>query len=43
MTSLQGMLEYYEVGTNVDIIIMRQSNGEYYESTITVTLGKRED
>jgi serine protease Do len=43
MTSLQGMLEYYEAGTKVDVIIMRQSNGEYYESTITVTLGKRED
>jgi serine protease Do len=43
MTSLQGMLEYYEAGTKVDVIIVRQSNGEYIESTITVTLGKRDE
>jgi serine protease Do len=43
MTSLQGMLEYYEAGTKVEVVIMRQSNGEYNESTVTVTLGKREE
>jgi serine protease Do len=42
MTSLQAMLEYYEAGANVDVVIMRQSNGEYVESTVTVTLGKKQ-
>jgi serine protease Do len=43
MTALQGMLEYYEAGTNVTVVIERQTNGEYIEKTVTVTLGKRED
>jgi serine protease Do len=43
MTQLQGMLEYYEAGTNVNVTLERQNNGEYIEKTLTVTLGKRDE
>jgi serine protease Do len=43
MTELQGILEYYEVGTKVKVVVMRQNNGEYVEKTINVTLGRREE
>jgi serine protease Do len=43
MTSLQNMLEYYKAGTKVKVVIMRQSNGEYKEKTITVTLGHKNE
>lgn len=42
MEELQGMLEYYAAGTEVEVVLMRQSNGEYKERTIDVTLGHRE-
>jgi serine protease Do len=41
MTGLQGMLEYYEAGTKVTVVLERQNNGEYREHSVTVTLGKR--
>jgi serine protease Do len=41
MTGLQGMLEYYEAGTKVTVVLERQNNGDYREHSVTVTLGKR--
>jgi serine protease Do len=41
MTGLQGMLEYYEAGTKVTVVLERQNNGDYKEHSVTVTLGKR--
>jgi serine protease Do len=43
MTELQGILEYYEAGSTVEVVIMRQNDGEYSENTISVTLGKKEE
>lgn len=42
MEELQGLLEYYAAGTEVEVVLMRQSNGEYREQTIDVILGHRE-
>lgn len=42
MEELQGLLEYYAAGTQVEVVLMRQSNGEYKEQTIDVTLGHKE-
>lgn len=42
MEELQGLLEYYAAGTEVEVVLMRQSNGEYKERTIDVMLGYRE-
>ncbi|MDE6915954.1 MAG: trypsin-like peptidase domain-containing protein [Lachnospiraceae bacterium] len=42
MDELQGLLEFYEAGTEVEVVLMRQSNGEYKERTIDVTLGYKE-
>jgi serine protease Do len=43
MTGLQGMLEYYEAGTKVTVVLERQNNGDYKEHSVTVTLGKRSE
>lgn len=43
MDQLQGMLEYYAAGTEVEMVIMRQRDGEYRQQTIDVTLGAKED
>ncbi|MDE7321384.1 MAG: trypsin-like peptidase domain-containing protein [Lachnospiraceae bacterium] len=43
MDQLQSMLEYYAAGTEVEIVIMRQRDGEYRQQTIYVTLGAKED
>lgn len=42
MEELQGLLEYYAAGTEVEVVLMRQSNGEYKERTIDVMLGYKE-
>ena len=42
MEELQGLLEYYAAGTEVEVVLMRQSNGEYKERTIDVKLGYKE-
>lgn len=42
MEELQGLLEYYAAGTEVEVVLMRQSNGEYKERMIDVMLGYRE-
>ena len=41
MESLSNTLEYYAAGTTVDVTVMRSSNGQYVEQTISVTLGKK--
>ncbi len=40
---LQGELEYYGPGTEVTITVMRQTQGQYEEVDIKLTLGKRPD
>lgn len=42
MDELQGLLEYYAAGTEVEVVLMRQSNGEYKERTVSVKLGYKE-
>ncbi len=42
MEELQGMLEYYAAGTEVEVVLMRQSNGEYKERIVNVMLGYKE-
>ena len=42
MDELQGLLEYYAAGTEVEIVLMRQSNGEYKEQTIQVMFGYKQ-
>ncbi len=41
MSQLQGVLEYYAVGSTVDVTVMRQSTGNYEEKTFSVTLGAK--
>lgn len=41
MEELSDRMQYYAAGTTVDVVIMRSSNGEYVENTISVTLGKK--
>lgn len=41
MEELSNTLQYYKAGTTVDITVLRASNGEYVEQTISVTLGKK--
>ncbi len=38
MTQLQGVLEYYTAGTQVEVVVMRQEQGEYIERTMDVVL-----
>lgn len=42
MEQLQGLLEYYAADTEVEVVLMRQSNGEYKERTVNVKLGYKE-
>jgi len=42
MDQLQGLLEYYAADTEVEVVLMRQSNGEYKERTVSVKLGYKE-
>ena len=41
MDELQGLLEYYIAGTEVEIVLMRPAKGEYKELTVTVKLGSK--
>lgn len=41
MAELQERMQYYEAGTEVELVICRASNGEYVEQTITCTLGSK--
>lgn len=41
IAELQEQLKYYRVGETVDLLIARADNGEYKETTISVTLGDR--
>lgn len=43
MDELQGLLEYYAGDTEVEVVLMRLSNGEYKERTIEVMLEYKED
>lgn len=43
MAGLQNLLEYYAAGAKVEVVLMRQSDGEYRELTIEVTLGQKEN
>ena len=38
---LQRILKYYAAGSTVDVVFMRQENGEYVEHEIKLTLGSR--
>jgi serine protease Do len=42
MEELQGLLEYYAAGTEIEIVLMRPTKGEYKELTVTVKLGSKE-
>lgn len=42
MAEMQGLLEFYAAGTEVEVVLMRQSNGEYKERTVQVILGYKE-
>lgn len=41
MEALAERLQYYKAGTTVDVTIQRVENGQWAESTISVTLGKK--
>ncbi len=41
MEALAERLQYYKAGTTVDVTIQRVENGQWTESTISVTLGKK--
>lgn len=43
MTEIQNMLAYYAAGTKVEVIAMRQIDGEYEEYTFDVILGYKEN
>ncbi len=43
MTELQGILEYYTAGMEIEITLMRQQEGGYQEKTVNVVLGHKED
>lgn len=38
---LQNLLQYYRKGETVDIIVMRNQNGDYQEVTLSLTLGEK--
>lgn len=41
MEELADRLRYYEAGETVDVTVVRASEGEYIENTISVTLGRK--
>ena len=43
MTEIQNMLAYYAAGTKVEVIAMRQIDGEYEKYTFDVVLGYKEN
>ena len=42
MDELQGFLQYYTIGTEIEVVLMRPTKGEYKEMTVTVKLGSKE-
>lgn len=43
MKALKEILQYYAAGTEVEITIQTNQNGEWQEQKVTATLGKRND
>lgn len=44
MATLQGQMQYYKVGEEVEVTVqVPENNGEYSEQTVTVTLGERSE
>lgn len=46
ITSMEGLsdaMQYYAAGTQVEVTLQKNDNGEWREETITVTLGKKVD
>lgn len=43
MQELQSLLDYYSAGTKLEVIVMRQIEGEYTEKTFKVTLKEKEN
>ena len=41
MEQLQELMQYYEAGTTVDIVIQRPTQNGYEEKTLSVTLGSK--
>ncbi len=41
MEELKNLMQYYEAGTTVDLIVKKQTGDGYKEETVTITLGKR--
>lgn len=41
MTDLSNLLQYYSVGTKVEVTIQRKENGLYSEKNVTLTLGSK--
>ncbi len=41
MDELKDLLQYYEAGTNVDIVIQYADRGRYVEETVNITLGSK--
>ena len=44
LSSMEGLadaMQYYEAGSQVEVTLQRNENGEWREETITVTLGKK--
>ena len=43
MTEVQNLLEYYTAGTKVEVVVMRQIDGEYDKMVFEVELGNKEN
>lgn len=43
MNSLADAMQYYEAGSQVEVTLQRNENGEWREETLTVTLGKKNE
>ncbi len=43
MEGLADAMQYYEAGSQVEVTLQRNENGEWSEETITVTLGKKNE
>lgn len=43
LEGLQDIMQYYSAGTQVEVTLQTNENGEWKEQTVTVTLGKKND
>ena len=41
MEELKDLMQYYEAGKTVDVVVKKQAEGGYNEETVSVTLGRR--